>query len=144
MPEQLPAPSSVAGLASPVQRLHHPKPEEHALLCWIPEGKKERKKEPAGKLLLDRPCCPSSNAPTVPSSSVSGLFYMSKSHHACLSPLLSTFLKLRKQRDTVEQRPCIAKVPARSSQSQRLPSCLCSSNWGGAADTDSQSTFFPR
>jgi hypothetical protein len=47
MPEQLPAPSSVAGLASPVQRLHHPKPEEHALLCsaLLDSGGKERKKK---------------------------------------------------------------------------------------------------
>jgi len=45
MPEQLPAaPSSVAGLASPVHRLHHPKPEEHALLCSA-GFRRERKKK---------------------------------------------------------------------------------------------------
>ena len=51
MPEQLPAaPSSVAGLASPVHRLHHPKPEEHALLCsaLLDSGGKKEKKNPQG------------------------------------------------------------------------------------------------
>ena len=64
MPEQLPAPSSVAGLASPVHRLHHPKPEEHALLCWIPEERKKkrtRREAVPGSTLLPFIECPDSS-----------------------------------------------------------------------------------
>ena len=123
MPEELPA-SSVASSASAIHHLH-PRTTD----CWT----RKHTHENAG-ICSWIDLLPFIECPTIQSSSVS--FYMSKSHHTCLSPFLSTFLKLGKQRDAVKQRLCITKVLAGSSQ--HLPSCLCS-NWSSVA-----SPLFPR
>ena len=111
IPEELPA-SSVASSASAIHHLH-PRTTD----CWTLKHTHENAGICSWIDLL-----PFIECPTIQSSSVS--FYMSKSHHACLSPFLCTFLKLGKQRDAVKQRLCITKVLAGSSQ--HLPSCLCS------------------
>ena len=123
MPEELPA-SSVASSASAIHHLH-PRTTD----CWTLKHTHENAGICSWIDLL-----PFIECPTIQSSPVS--FYMSKSHHACLSPFLCTFLKLGKQRDAVKQRLCITKVLAGSSQ--HLPSCLCS-NWSSVA-----SPLFPR